>query len=167
MGIWEPPDDLDLADLGVTLDPWRKRNGRRPSQKGHKNYSDPVHLWLRGWATTACGKPVLPPDDEWNSGDPGAVACRNCLKAAGIRKPGEYGLEPGSADLLTTGECASILGVSEARVRQFMLSGRLPSTLGNRAFQALTIRLVARRDLLLFSEEPRVPGHPKGQRRKP
>ena len=61
--------------------------------------------------------------------------------------------------MLTTKEAAKALGVNASRVRQLILSGRLPATKFGRD---LAIR---EKDLKLVKD--RKPGYPKGRPRKP
>jgi excisionase family DNA binding protein len=55
--------------------------------------------------------------------------------------------------LLTTAEAAKILGVSERRVRQFCIAGRLGLKVGGRY-------TIDSEELQKFMEKPRPPGRP-------
>jgi len=56
---------------------------------------------------------------------------------------------------MTTTEAAEILGVSQARVRQLILAGRLPAIKHGRDW------MIKRSELLRFTKLIRTPGRPK------
>jgi len=57
-------------------------------------------------------------------------------------------------------EAAEMLGVSVRRVRDFLLSGRLP------AMRLAHVWLIKKEEIIKFAQIPRIPGKPVPDRRK-